>query len=55
MLVVSAVRSQPNAHAQDKYAVQRCVDAHHSFLNLKCRVDGAKHVIVVLDGDVERP
>lgn len=46
--------SDPDAHAQDKFAVQRCVDAFYFFLNPKCRVDRTNHVVVVFDGDVEK-
>jgi hypothetical protein len=44
----------PDPYTQDKYFVERRVDLLHRFLNLKCRIDGTEHVVVVLDGDIEK-
>jgi hypothetical protein len=43
----------PYADAQDHLGTVGCVNSIHSFLNLECRVHGASHMIIVLDGYVE--
>ena len=44
----------PDAHSQGETVIQPCVDVCDRFLDSKCRIHGAQHVIVVLDGNVKK-
>ena len=55
MLVASAGPCRDaDADSQNDTAIQLGVDIVHRFLYPKCRADGAKRVIVVLNGDVKQ-